>query len=301
MNHKKLNSGLFTLTLAISSLLMGCSGGSDGSTEPKPEPKKEPQANNCAGQPLASDMSCFSLNNRDVIVYKPAGDLNGIALFLHGAPGTPQKVSRIFNARALADAEGLLSVSPQGKNALWGWESINDGDNDSNTDVDFIVSLITQLRAENNIVNDKVYIFGYSAGGFMGYKLACQIPEQITAIVSLAGQFRGDFEQCPTSTPITLHHFHSPQDSEVPMNGRTIGEIKSVSDTLAHWLLINGCSEEFTTTEHPKLIEESAGTTTKTWQGCIHDVSFSEMKNVPHETSYNTGVLRQIYSPIFDL
>lgn len=293
MNKKS----MINLTIASCSLLLGC-GGSGGKKAEQPSPT--PIITTCAGQSLELGTSCITLENREAIIYKPNNTIKGIALFLHGAPGSPKKVSKIFNAKSISDSEQLISVSPQGINEKWGWQSVNDSANANQTDVDFILNLLTKVRTDNNIATDKVYIFGYSAGGFMAYKLACQMPEYITAIVSLAGQYRGDFSACPTSTPVLLHHFHSPQDREVPIKGREVGEIKSVAETLAHWLLINGCSETFTTEEHPKVSSASNGTETQIWQGCVKEVSFSALNNVSHEASYNAEVLKQIYKPIFN-
>lgn len=282
--------------LAILSLLVGCGGGSDSPDIPEVKP---PQATTCAGTSLPIDASCMTVNNRDVVIYKPNAEIKGIALFLHGAPGTPQKVAGIFDAKSLTNERQLLSVSPQGSHKFWGWDSEN-SDSGGAIDTDFISSLLVQLRAENNITSDKVYIFGYSAGGFMAYKLACAIPEQITAVVSLAGQFRGYFDQCTTSTAVTLHHFHSPQDSDVPISGRTNGDIQSVTDTLAHWRQINGCNDVVTSIEHPAVNNTSSGTETSVWQACLKPVSFSQINNVPHEAVYDSEVLKQIYAPIFN-
>ncbi len=296
MNNRVTNLTPLSITSLFALLVSGCGG--SGNDESTTAPVFTPPATQCAGSSLDTGASCISLDNRDAIVYKPDGEINGIALFLHGAPGNPQKVSNIFNAKAITNDMQLLSVAPQGSNAVWGWASVND--NATTTDVVFIENLLTKLRAENTITSEDVYVFGYSAGGFMGYKLACQIPEQITALVSLAGQFRGEFTQCTTSTPITLHHFHSLVDTDVPMNGRNTGNIKSVNDTLAHWRNINGCDATSTITSHPGVISSSSTTATEIWRNCELNVSFSNMANVPHEAAYDDEILRQIYSPIFN-
>ncbi|UJF22817.1 alpha/beta hydrolase family esterase [Shewanella sp. OMA3-2] len=288
-----------TVSLALLSLLVGCGGSRDIPSTPEIPVVKPPQINTCAGASLPADASCMTVNARDAVIYKPNAEIKGIALFLHGAPGTPQKVAGIFDAKSLTNERQLLSVSPQGSNNAWGWDSEN-SDNGGTIDTDFISSLLTQVRAENNITSDKVYVFGYSAGGFMGYKLACEIPEQITAVVSLAGQFRGSFDQCTTSTAVTLHHFHSPQDSDVPTWGRTVGNIQSVTDTLAHWRQINGCSDTVASIEHPAVNNASNGTETSVWQGCFKPVSFSQINNVSHEAIYDSEALKQIYAPIFN-
>ena len=295
MRNNMNKNNILSLTIASCSLLVGC--GSDSKDEKLPEPP--PIIKTCAGQSLDTEASCISLENREAIVYKPDGAIEGIALFLHGAPGSAKKVSNIFDAKTISNSEQLLSVAPEGRNETWGWESVNNA-SANNIDVDFILNLLTQIRADNDVVTDKVYVFGYSAGGFMAYKLACKIPEHLTSVVALAGQFRGDFTACSTLTPVTLHHLHSPQDREVPISGRDTGSIKSVTETLAHWLLINGCSDTFTTLEHPKVISESTGSETQVWEGCAKGVSFSSLDNVPHEASYNAEALKQIYSAVFN-
>lgn len=297
MQFNLISTSQLVLATLLSYSLSGCGGGGDDQAGTAP---KQGEVAKCAGETIPDAAICITLNNRDVITYTPAGEIKGIALFLHGAPGSAKKVSGIFNAKGLTDNNQLLSISPQGSNASWGWSSVNDGDSDNTEDTDFIVDLLAKVRAENNIASDKLYVFGYSAGGFMGYKLACQIPEQITALVSLAGQFRGDFSHCTTSTPIKLHHFHSPKDAEVPMNGRSTGNIQSVAETLEHWRLINGCSEASTTTIHPGVISGSVSTETKTWEGCLASMSFSKMAEVPHEANYKAEVLQEIYAPIFN-
>lgn len=297
MKYRLAHRLTLSITVIIATLLSGCGGGNDGGGAS--EPITSPTAK-CAGTTLDSGASCVTLGSRDAIVYKPNGEIKGIALFLHGAPGTPKKVSHIFNAKSMTADQQLLSVSPQGSHDFWGWESTNDGESKSTKDVDFIVNLLTQLKADNNISSDKLYVFGYSAGGFMAYKLACHIPEQITAVVSLAGQFRGDFTHCTTSTAITLHHFHSPADTDVPMSGRNTGNIQSVTNTLAHWHNISGCDATSNTISHPGVISASTSTETQTWQNCTRDISFSKMDKVSHESPYDDAILRQIYSPIFD-
>ena len=285
------------LTIISCSLLLACGSGSKNEDKKKPEPS--PMIKTCAGQSLETGASCISVENREAIVYKPNGAIEGIALFLHGAPGSAKKVSKLFDAKTISNSEHLLSVAPEGSNESWGWESINSA-NASNADVDFILNLLTQIRAEHDVVTDKVYVFGYSAGGFMAYKLACQIPEHLTSVVTLAGQFRGDFTACSTLTSVTLHHLHSPQDREVPISGRSTGAIKSVTETLEHWLKINGCSETFTRVEHPKVISESSGSETQIWEGCAKGVRFTSLNNVPHEANYNADALQQIYSAVFN-
>ncbi|MGI2002337.1 alpha/beta hydrolase family esterase [Shewanella frigidimarina] len=274
--------------------LVGCGGGSDSKSVTTTTTKE--QTETCVGQALLEGASCLKFQNREAVVYKPIEDPTAIALLLHGAPGHPNKVTQLFDAQMLSNKMSWLSVAPQGgAGGTWGWSSLNDGEETSNLDVDYVSDLLDELAAQYNVTSNKVYILGYSAGGFMGYKLACLIPEKLTAVITLAGQFRGDFEACPTSTAVALHHFHSPSDTDVPMEGRTFGDITSVENTLNHWRLINGCAETSTITENAGVTSTSSATLTTQWDNCIKPVSYSSMANVNHESSYLSEVLYDIY------
>ncbi|RYV02354.1 hypothetical protein SOPP22_09870 [Shewanella sp. OPT22] len=284
------------LMVGLLSMLFGlaaCGGGSSKKgTKPEPDPVASPT---CVGKAIPVGASCMTFQDGEAIVYEPDGENKGIALLLHGAPGHPSKVWDIFDGKALADKESLVTVAASGSGGTWGWTSLNDGRESSELDVKYLKEFIADLKARYSVTSERVYILGYSAGGFMGYKLACQIPEELTAIISLAGQFRGSFENCSTSTPVSIHHFHSPADSDVPMIGRAVGEIKSVEETLAHWRNINGCDEAFDDESVGGVTPTSSLTKTRTWKECVKSVRFSDMNNVPHEADYLGEALYDIY------
>jgi polyhydroxybutyrate depolymerase len=286
--------------LLLTSFLYACGGSSNNDSEAKDVPTPPVTiSDTCAGTSLSSDNACITINGRESIVYRPANQLNdGVAIFLHGSPGTANKVMNIFAAKHLAEQYNLISIAPEGTTSVWGWESVNAAGSDTK-DVDYITELITKVRGDYNVSSDKLYIFGYSAGGFMAYKLACNMPEQITAIVSLAGQYRGDFSACDTATPVNVHHFHSKSDQEVPYLGRPFGEIKAVSTTIGHWVNKNGCDVDAQNSTQVGVTSSSTMTETSSYQNCLKSVTLSKMQDVPHEADYLSDSLLEIYSHIF--
>jgi len=287
-----------TLTTGITLLLtlVGCDS-SDSQEQVTPPPA---QAQKCGDYSLFDEFTCHSSSDRNSIVYTGGNnEFQGIALFLHGAPGSPYKVMNIFDAKKIAAEYGLLAVAPTGIEPMWGWYSLNLSDS-SNDDVTYISELITDLRQSYKISEKEVFVLGYSAGGFMNYKLACQIPEELTAIISLSGQFRGDFEQCTTNTPVKVHHLHSETDNEVPFEGRSIGRILPVEETLSHWQLINGCNSKIQLMEQDGVTSDSPGTTTRLYEGCEKSMRFSSLKSVKHEDSYQADKIWNIISYLFE-
>jgi polyhydroxybutyrate depolymerase len=283
------------LPLSVLLGLMGCGGGESEEVKPVVVTAK------CAGRTLDADSLCVGVGQREAILYKPADQTEnkGIALFLHGAPGHAKKVMGIFGAKAIAQKQGLIALAPEGNGTDYGWDSVNQARTNPNADTAFISELLTNVRAEHNISSDKLYVFGYSAGGFMGYTLACEIPESITAMVSLAGQFRGDFASCTTSTPVQIHHLHSHSDRDVPYSGRVEGLVRSVDDTIAFWTNKNGCSDQTSVSQQPGVTASSSGSSSLSYQGCMENVTLTTLTQVPHEAAYLPEQLQTIFSPVF--
>lgn len=295
MTKKSTLMNIFIATL-LSFLLLAC-GGDSTSPPPPPESNAPPE---CAGGALGDDYTCITLNNRDSILYQPNEQENeGIAIFLHGSPGYAEKVMGIFDAKMIAEKYNLITLSPEGTTSTWGWLSKNSSQESGNKDIEYIEELLIKIRGDYNVTSNKLYIFGYSAGGFMAYKLACNMPEQITAIISLAGQYRGDLDACTNSTPVNLHHFHSKTDKEVPFRGRSFSSILSVEETIAHWQQKNGCDVDFDTIEHPGVTSTSSGTVTERYQDCDKSVVLSKMTSVAHESNYLPDRLLEIYGYLF--
>jgi polyhydroxybutyrate depolymerase len=291
--NKKRHSKIKTLSinLLIISAISACGGGGDSK-----KPAIVEESNRCGKSTLNSSQSCIVLDNRSTISYVPAsGDqYSGIAIFLHGAPGTPTKVSNIFGSKMIADKFNLVSLVPEGNGSNYEWNSTNNGLVET-PDIDFLTSLIDNVQSKYTFSDEKVYVFGYSAGGFMAYKLACQIPEKLTAIISLAGQFRGDFDACSTSTPIALHHLHSAIDKDVPFDGRINGGIASVPDTIAFWQHKNGCSDVIEETIQGGVTATSSKTLTEKYTGCVNSVALSHLDLVDHEDVYVADSLLATY------
>lgn len=285
--------------LLASTLLSACGGSSTDTTPVDGGPVI--RGSKCLGTELGDKTSCVEINSRKAILYKEDNnEKEGIALFLHGSPGEASKVMGIFDAPMIASKQNLVAISPQGLDSTWGWLSNNTEINNDVSDVEYINELLTKVRAEHNVNSDKLYIFGYSAGGFMAYKLACVIPEQISAIVSLAGQYRGSLLACENNTPLAIHHFHSTSDKEVPYNGRTRTSIKSVDQTIQLWREKNACDESISSQEHIRVTSSSSKTVTSIYNNCLASVTLSKMADVPHEANYIGENLYQIYQSIFN-
>lgn len=282
---------IIPILILATCLVSGCGSSGNNTAE---DPFIEPNQNDlCGAKALPEGASCLNFEGRDNLVFGATNkQYKGLILTLHGAPGYMAKVAGIFDA-VMLEEKGYLVISPNGNGSAWQWDS-NTNANISD-DSNYIANLIDYAHANYTIEGDKARVFGYSAGGFMAYTLACQIPEKLTGLVALAGQFRGDLTTCTTTTSVAIHHLHSPSDTDVPINGRAFGNIASVENTVNHWRAINGCASQFEQTNHPAVTASSSGTVTNAWQNCASPVASSKLFSVPHESDYLADKLYLIY------
>jgi len=86
-------------------------------------------------------------------------------------------------------------------------------------DVGFIGRMIDEIAEEQKIDTERVWVAGWSNGGMMAYRLACELSEKISAVIVGAGALM--LESCVPSRPVDILHIHGEMDTAVPYNGGT--------------------------------------------------------------------------------
>ena len=105
---------------------------------------------------------------------------------IHGGGGVAKNFNKLTGFSDLAQKEGFIAVYPQGLYKQW-----NAGRDDPQLkskadDVGFISAMVDKIGDRLNIDKKKVYAAGISNGGFLAYKLACELPHKITAVAAVA-------------------------------------------------------------------------------------------------------------------
>ncbi|MCA9573836.1 MAG: alpha/beta fold hydrolase [Myxococcales bacterium] len=88
-------------------------------------------------------------------------------------------------------------------------------------DVAYIRALIEEASANYRVDPRRVYLFGHSNGGFMSYRMACEAPDVITAIASLAGATFEDPADCVSDEPVSVLQIHGTADEVILYDGAT--------------------------------------------------------------------------------
>jgi len=109
----------------------------------------------------------------------------------------------------------------------------------------YLSELISTIQGSYRIDRARVYLIGYSNGGFMAFRMACDHADQVTAIVSVNGASWNDVARCRPSEPVSVLAIHSSTDETVAFTGGVIGRAAypSAATTVAQWLGYNRCAE----------------------------------------------------------
>lgn len=214
---------------------------------------------------------------REYFVHLPSNYEAGVSMPLvinmhgYGSSWIEQMIYSNFNN--VANANDFIVVYPQGLNDLTGTPHFNAYFSPSAIDdVGFISQLIDQLYTDYNIDLSRVYSTGMSNGGFMSYRLACELPERIAAIASVTGgMLQIQANNCNPGRPIPTMQIHGTDDETVPFvyepNPAAIGD--GIDDVVGYWVTNNGCEAVPDTTAIEDIVMTDATTASLlTWDEC---------------------------------
>ncbi len=179
---------------------------------------------------------------RDYILHLPTGyDASQSYPFvynLHGFTSNAEQQQFYSGMDITSDANGFIVCYPNGVDNSWnvGWTFGSNAD-----DVDFLLTLVDALAEDYNINYNRLYSCGMSNGGFMSYKLACEVSDKFAAIASVTGSIvPSELEACDPIRKIPVMQIHGTADPTVAYNGSSIGA--PIEDVVNFWAENNVCN-----------------------------------------------------------
>ena len=146
---------------------------------------------------------------------------------------------------AIADTAGFILAHPDGTLDASGTPHWNVGGwtvGSTVDDVGFTEAMIDEISASYNINSNRVYSCGMSNGGYMSFKLACELSDRIAAIASVTGSMTPQISSaCNPSHPTPVLQLHGTSDPTVPYNGSPTWTL-SIDDVIDYWVGINNCN-----------------------------------------------------------
>jgi len=144
------------------------------------------------------------------------------------------------------DADQFILALPDGLVDSWGspyWNATDtccDYDGTGVDDSGFLEAVIDEATLRLAVDPDRVWLIGHSAGGFMAYRMACDLGERIDAVVSLAGSGFLDASKCETSDAVRVLQVHGSEDDVMPYGGDS--EAPGAEEMLQRWAVRAGCA-----------------------------------------------------------
>lgn len=152
---------------------------------------------------------------------------------LHGTTQTGEGIMDISGFNALAETNNFIAIYPDGINGFWNI-GLAAGGSDTD-DLGFLEALRNQFIADYNIDEQRIYSCGFSAGGYMSYKLVCESEYCFAAIASVSGLItENNFSACNPLYETSVMHIHGTSDFVVAYNGSAQAGV-GVEDLLAYW------------------------------------------------------------------
>lgn len=205
--------------------------------------------------------------------YSDEGDPFPLVFVLHGAGGTGAGTEGFTGFNDLAETENFMVVYPDGVNNGWsdGRASTN---NEVINDVRFLGDVVTFLENALTIDPLRVYATGFSMGGMMSYRLACDLPNRFAAVGSVASTMPAYLiPNCTDTVPVPVIVFQGTDDPVVPWTGVS-GAYLSAAQTIGFWGAHNHCSEDFVVEALPNTVPDDFTVVVKQeLAGCDADVT----------------------------
>jgi polyhydroxybutyrate depolymerase len=207
-----------------------------------------------------------------------------LIFLLHGYSANSEAQNIIFQMKQRVSRDRFILVLPEGTKNKAGKQFWNatpeccDFDNSGVDDVAYLGSLIEEAKTLYAIDPARVSFVGHSNGGYMSYRLACEIPEHISRVAVLAGSVFLDEADCVGKKAVSVLHMHGTEDDLVPYHNN-LSEMKSdvwridtvgAEEAIGRWRLKAGCAANAAPPVSGDFLTGVAGAETQilSWPGC---------------------------------
>jgi polyhydroxybutyrate depolymerase len=136
--------------------------------------------------------------------------------------------------RAKARSAGFVLAQPEGGLPANAWDTLS-----GSGDVDFIVALVDDVADRVPINRNRVFAGGFSAGGGMANRLACDAADVFAAVLVVGGAHFGH-SRCEPAVAVPILAIYGDADIVVPYEG--IGLLPDIEEWAEAWADRNGCA-----------------------------------------------------------
>lgn len=190
------------------------------------------------------------------------GEKVPLLLVLHGFGVSSSLLIAKAALNQVADAKKFAYLAPEGARDSLGrtfWNagpSCCDLEHKQPNDVKRLRELLDFNLKNPAIDPARVFVIGYSNGGFMADRLACDVSDRLAGVISVAGAAAGPEVPCAPSTPLSVLEIHGDADPVVHYQGGVVFDRTdlpphaSALDTVKTWATRLACSGELKSVSH---------------------------------------------------
>ena len=167
-------------------------------------------------------------------------------IVLHGSQATGGRIRRTLGLDDFAIGSGRVMVYPDALDGHWNRLRPTDTGPD---DPAFIIALINKLVADGIADRRRIFIAGFSTGGALALRLACDHADMFAGVVGIATQLPLEtLVACKPSRPMPMILVNGTADPLLPYNGGKAnlqddkGDFASVEATLSAFAMANDCA-----------------------------------------------------------
>jgi polyhydroxybutyrate depolymerase len=183
-----------------------------------------------------------------------AGERVPLLLVLHGFGISSSLLIAKAGLNQVADQRKFAYLAPEGARDAHGrpfWnagKSCCDLDHRQIDDVKRLRQLLDANLSNASVDPKRVFVIGYSNGGFMAQRLACDVGDRIAGVISVAGASPSPAVPCAQNSALAVLEIHGDADPIVHYAGGTVFDRTDVDvhtsalDTVKYWAQRLSCS-----------------------------------------------------------
>ncbi len=188
-------------------------------------------------------------------------DAAPMVVVLHPRFSTGGDIESYTSFDTLADSEKFIVAYPDAIDGEWNYIRGIPGYPNPQDDTAFLIALVDHIAETEPVDRSRVYVTGFSNGGFMVQRLACESPASFAAFATVAASgFGGMPSICVDAgidaAPMLL--MHGTADTNIPWEGtpitrgdQTIYVTYPLPEILGFWAAFNNCQADAETTDIP--------------------------------------------------
>ncbi|HZG01647.1 MAG TPA: T9SS type A sorting domain-containing protein [Chitinophagales bacterium] len=200
-----------------------------------------------AGQTFVDKTMNWNGVQRHYRAYVPAVTTCALVVHLHGY-GSNSFLEHLYTGYIpVADSNGFVVAFPDGLvdplgNQSWyvGWPLQTYAN-----DLGFLSDFIDSMVLAYNIDPSMVFVSGLSNGGFMAFRLACELNAKVAAIAVVSASMTPTlYNACTPETPVPAMMIHGTLDTTIPYAGSPSGVALGVhvDSVMRRWAVMSSCN-----------------------------------------------------------